>query len=582
MKKRLLSILLAAALVCATPAALATEGEPVFSDVPAGSWFEEGVATCARQGVMVGRDGGAFAPDAILTAVECLTLAVRLYDLRHGGDGSIEHAPEEWGRMTLTLADGTVFEGYGERGEPFTFWMWAKNDYWALCVDLPGETDEERRAWGLAHEGAATLTIGETEFVGTVICSNPIAEYVLMFRPDDPTKEDYAAIQRGASSDIPGPERWYRDVVYTAHQLGLNDGEAYPAFAALLGDFDLESGAVAVREKFALALAEAAGELEPLYTVERLFDLEREGNEPIFALYDAGVLTGTDEYGTFDADGYLTRAQAAVMVARVLDEKQRVTTPPKAGGPYEKAVAELRNEWSYVRASERTYETDLCIIFVYDRGGMMYAPRGNVTLIYKAGAPLGEGTVVHCPGEKPYHHRESAEVMGLSADETSFVYSYYYEDKIQTYTVDLATGETATEEIPMTYDGALTFLTQGVGYTVEERLEAPAGTVALRWKELSWTDDTRDYQLWMACKDEGGTLRQFLLPSTILREGGYYRPTHIAPDSLSLNEDGSELTYVYHFEEALVDGEETLHEAGTYTYTVELATGELTVTHKES
>jgi len=44
---------------------------------------------------------------------------------------------------------------------------------------------------------------------------------------------------------------------------------------------------------------------------------------------------------------------------------------------------------------------------------------------------------------------------------------------------------------------------------------------------------------------------------------------------LEVSEDGSTLTYTYSFDEALED----FHEAGTYSYTVDIATGELSVAH---
>lgn len=43
------------------------------------------------------------------------------------------------------------------------------------------------------------------------------------------------------------------------------------------------------------------------------------------AFYRAGILCGTDSYGTLDADGTLNRGQAAAMLARVIDPAQRLT-----------------------------------------------------------------------------------------------------------------------------------------------------------------------------------------------------------------------------------------------------------------
>lgn len=49
----------------------------------------------------------------------------------------------------------------------------------------------------------------------------------------------------------------------------------------------------------------------------------------IYTLYRAGILTGTDSYGTFRASGTLNRGQAAAMLARLIDPSLRRTFTPK-------------------------------------------------------------------------------------------------------------------------------------------------------------------------------------------------------------------------------------------------------------
>lgn len=46
---------------------------------------------------------------------------------------------------------------------------------------------------------------------------------------------------------------------------------------------------------------------------------------PALLLYRAGILNGTDQYGSFDAIGTLTRGQAAAILARLADPAQRLT-----------------------------------------------------------------------------------------------------------------------------------------------------------------------------------------------------------------------------------------------------------------
>ncbi len=83
-----------------------------------------------------------------------------------------------------------------------------------------------------------------------------------------------------------------------------------------------------------LAVEKNRDSLPAINTITSLPDVQ--GDSVVFFFYNAGVLTGKDAYGTFDAHGTLTRAECAAMVARVArpDLRQRVTlqTPPAQTG----------------------------------------------------------------------------------------------------------------------------------------------------------------------------------------------------------------------------------------------------------
>lgn len=345
MKKKILVLFLALALLgCMFPTALA-DGD-IFTDVPAGEWFEQGVITCAQKGVMIGVGDGLFVPDKELTNAECLTLAFRLFDLVRGTEHTVEQASEDWGKLTLTLADGTVFEGYGYLGGSdgiFSWWS-GRNGYEGVCVQVPGEynpgasgsvpADQTQRAWMDAHPDVcgsgcpAALTLNGVTYEGTTDCWIPVGPYVFMFQPEVGKRDEVNAILHHAVYREMGPEYWWRDICYTIAQRDLED-----IFDPLQFTND-----PANRGFFAKLLAAgSSGSLEKRFTVEAIPDLPREENgtqaddyrAAVYTLYEAGVLTGTDENGTFDAEGSLTRAQSAVMAARVLDESQRLTTPPK-------------------------------------------------------------------------------------------------------------------------------------------------------------------------------------------------------------------------------------------------------------
>lgn len=69
----------------------------------------------------------------------------------------------------------------------------------------------------------------------------------------------------------------------------------------------------------------------------------------VLRFYNAGILTGTDEYGTFQADGVLSRAEAATMLARVarpelrvrftVQEKPAEASPTSQTSSYEEELA---------------------------------------------------------------------------------------------------------------------------------------------------------------------------------------------------------------------------------------------------
>lgn len=590
MRKPALALFLSLALcVSLLPAALAAD--TAFEDVPNGSWFEKGVTTCAQGGVMMGVGEGKFSPDTELTSAECLTLAVRLYDLQRGGEGTLEKAPEDWGKYTLTLADGTTFTRWGEQNSFFSSDHFDPyNDGWGVhpaYVLAPGDTTEEREAWAKAHEGPATFTAEGRTYSGAVVADSNYDGPLLRFACEEEPHSGSLL-----SNCKPGPDKWYRDAAYTVEKWGLWEADG---FSSLLGSisYDSPESSRASRENFARALAVAAGELEKRYDVTAIPDVERrEYTESIYRLYESGILNGKDSFGTFLGSQYLTRAECAVMVARVLDESQRLTAPPAAPNAYEQAVIDLRTGLTYYQASERTYETEDCTVFVYDRGGAMHTGNGNITIIYKPGSQPGAGAMVS--EESPFTlatYQNGPDKVEFNAEANTLTYAYRIEQDltgwgedvpttkagIYTFTVDLPTGETTMDYAPFSLGGSAEVLAKGRNYTLERRLDGEGCAVILRWKDLTWTDDTRDYELWLVQGD--GSIQKLLLPSTALRYDGYYKPTDRAPDSLELSADGRTLTYTYRFDEALTSGDNVLHEAGSYTYTVDLATGELSVSH---
>lgn len=81
-----------------------------------------------------------------------------------------------------------------------------------------------------------------------------------------------------------------------------------------------DPAAPATRLDFVTLLGLGAYPGEALNDISRLPDTD---DYTVLSFYNAGVVTGTDEYGTFNGDGGLTRAEAAAMVARVVRPELR-------------------------------------------------------------------------------------------------------------------------------------------------------------------------------------------------------------------------------------------------------------------
>lgn len=56
----------------------------VFSDVAAGSWYEQGVKTVYEKGIMGGVSGNSFSPSGTVTWAQAVTIAARIHSVYHG------------------------------------------------------------------------------------------------------------------------------------------------------------------------------------------------------------------------------------------------------------------------------------------------------------------------------------------------------------------------------------------------------------------------------------------------------------------------------------------------------------------
>ncbi len=107
---------------------------------------------------------------------------------------------------------------------------------------------------------------------------------------------------------------------------------------------------------FAKSVPESA--LQPIndVAVGSIHDLPAasEYAEAAYLLYNAGILTGSDAYGTFNAEKQITRIEAATLATRVADPTLRKTVELKVYDPYPPTgitIRELQGGWSYEEAA---------------------------------------------------------------------------------------------------------------------------------------------------------------------------------------------------------------------------------------
>ena len=106
-----------------------------------------------------------------------------------------------------------------------------------------------------------------------------------------------------------------------------------PAYASLSQALDLledvpPDGAVR-RQTFAALLTETLQAADVALPAVNQISVVPDCKDPaVLSLYNAGILTGSDQYGSFRGSEYLNRGQAAAILARLADPAQRVAFSP--------------------------------------------------------------------------------------------------------------------------------------------------------------------------------------------------------------------------------------------------------------
>jgi hypothetical protein len=317
--KRLCSLLLAAlltVLLCFPAAAADTalpkvRDYPGFADVPAGAWYEAAVKLCYETGVLNGATDTAFSPQEPLTAAQLEVLAARVHWRLQGNEGDPPDAPAGTGQVSITRSNGDPYDAAG-----------------FARVDATGLKDKELPkgdyiltiGGNYEDEGYPYMTVqvdGVKSFRANLDRRNSYDPLFYMFRYHISEAEygqydPMVRINTYAQSDGASVDAWY----WGADQYlrGLK-GAMESALPACLVDQATRYDAAAVMSLI------APEDMLPALRQDGPPDTDR---TDVLRLYQAGVLTGTDDAGTFHGNDNLTRAQFAVLLARLIQPDLRI------------------------------------------------------------------------------------------------------------------------------------------------------------------------------------------------------------------------------------------------------------------
>lgn len=306
--RKLLGVFLAVVItLCCLPSpALAAEDAVRFSDVPADAWYAPYVEVCTQTGVIQGTGGGQFEPQQAMQFWTGTAMLMRLHHVLHGGDGILPAPPEDWPPIWVEDEAGQVlfavddFAGLG--------WGW---DTTTLFFRTQQAQELDRTT--------GTIRLGARQFAGKFSLDKKEDDRIIL------TLSGYSRHDRTVIEDIFA--RWairdryeLPDWLVNAWFYGLSNG----LDKAILVSSDADA--------FATALYQVCGELPARFSVEYVPHFDREKYPEIYSLREAGIWNWPNEAQTWSEfdNPIFTRADAAVMVARVLDESLRLESDPDA------------------------------------------------------------------------------------------------------------------------------------------------------------------------------------------------------------------------------------------------------------
>lgn len=188
-------------------------------------------------------------------------------------------------------------------------------DWYAAAAQLCYETGLMNGTGGNSFSPGKTMTVGECAALSARLLEALSGEAILRSTP------------------LPGEDRlWYQDYVdYLSRAVDARSGDQ-SYVKGLLGRPTEAVSRYGFLTLLDLATGQKSDLLPAINAIQTLPDTD---DATVLSFYNAGILTGTDVYGTFSAEKTLTRAEAAAMLARIVDpaQRQRFTPQVKAEQP---------------------------------------------------------------------------------------------------------------------------------------------------------------------------------------------------------------------------------------------------------
>lgn len=330
--------LLVTALTLPAAAVTKVRGYPGFSDIPSTeNPYFNAVSTCYEAGLMNGTSETTFEPQGNLSIAQLVVLAARLYNIQQGGKGEIPALPTESMMKSSFLRfydeNGKLLKSY-KPGDMATYNGLGGSFFISLSETPDDPALPKTCTMEVGLKGYGTLR----RYEGTRESYNPLPGFMNQgfsgtgYRFLDESAAAVTMFFLGFDQELTDRLNgawWFPAAFYLASEgcFNLSGDLIYRANSKHAEDYDPLTGfkAPASRAFFAWLVDAVTGELPVVNKTVAIPDVteETQDAEAILRLYRAGVLTGVDAAGNFKGNAPLTRGQAAILLARVIEPTAR-------------------------------------------------------------------------------------------------------------------------------------------------------------------------------------------------------------------------------------------------------------------